>query len=111
MTNELDIETMLRCWREGEPTASVRREHVLTLMDEVVRLRARLSEARTERNEACVNLVRELLTERDATVAWLRDCADQTPGCRTELWFASDEIEVGAHRRYVVAKAEKAGAT
>jgi hypothetical protein len=64
---------------------------------EVVRLRAELEQVRAERDEACVELVRE----RGDTVAFLREtlATSETASASDDLDYAIAMIERGAHRR------------
>jgi len=77
----------------GQLAARVAMHDVLA--QELNAMHRKLAQARAERDAACEELVRE----RGAAVAWLRASAVETPGAESVLWFASDEIEVGAHRR------------
>jgi len=131
MKGNVDAVAMLVRWTMGEPGADERREDVVALLnevvhlqagrdedtaqlaalaDEVARLRAELLQVRAERDEACVELVRE----RGDAVVWLRGeperlvecnghrhadgktCFVMSPMPAEEL---ADFIERGEHRR------------
>jgi DNA repair ATPase RecN len=120
MSGGVDAVAMLVRWTMGEPGADERREDVMALLDEVVhlqagrdedtaqlaaladevaRLRAQLEQVRTERDEACVELVRE----RGDAVALLWACASaanaESRTTAMNLASVATRIERGEHRR------------